>query len=187
MTPATTPAIEAAIAHVLSLEAVDGNEHLVALSPSGTILYENFGTSVRVEIKDAIEKNLILPAGTIIHNHPDPVSLSLQDIRLAGKLGCDVWAVTSEGSRYWSSGAPVTRLGLPQISNVFIRIFINAATSQGWTEHMVNSIGEHCRNVAMSQACGYEYRYSLSPSMQTWAKAAQNMLACTELSEYTYY
>lgn len=187
MTPATTPAIEAAIAHVLSLEAVDGNEHLVALSPSGTILYENSGSNVSVEIKDAIEKNLILPSGTIIHNHPDPVSLSLQDIRLAGKLGCDVWAVTSEGSRYWSSGAPITRLGLPQIESVFRNIFISAATSQGWTEYMVNTIGEHCRNVAMSQACGYEYHYSLSPTMQVWAARAQAMLACTELSEYTYY
>lgn len=187
MLPSTTPAVEAAIAHVLSLEAVDGYEHLVALSPSGTIIYENSGTGVSVEIKDAIEKKLILPSGTIVHNHPDPVSLSLQDVRLAGKLGCDVWAVTSEGSRYWSSGAPVTSLGLVQIETVFRRIFISAALQQGWTEPMINTIGEHCRNVAMSSACGYEYGFSLSPAMKVWAATAQDMLSGTELCEYTYY
>jgi hypothetical protein len=186
--PYITPAIQAAIARVLDLEKQNKVENMIIVSPAGTTLFENTGTDGSVDCAEAVDKRLIVPGSTIIHNHPEPVSLSLQDSLLAGNLKSDIWAVGHDGSRYWSSGIACwsRHRELQEVAQCYINIFMAYALAAGWTEAEINSIGEHCRNVAMADVCPFEYRYTLSPASALMAKRAQALLHSSDIGIYTY-
>lgn len=103
--------IEAAADRCVQLEQRDGCEHAVVLNSDGNVLFEHGGGEHSIDFSKYSENGMMNTAHTVVHNHPinedNPSgggSLSIQDLMFAKAHGVEIWAVGSNGNRYWSKG-----------------------------------------------------------------------------------
>lgn len=143
--------------------SIDGNEHLIVIDPEGNVLGEELGG------KDSVYCGNIdfVKGGTIVHNHPVGVSLSLPDLCVASGAGCKIFALTVDGSEYWSHGfvksleeseGPYKALMEDETEKMTELVFFaHAHPWMSFDGHMADRIFTHWLNTRMSEVGLIDY------------------------------
>lgn len=181
--------VKEAISKVLEL-GKDGKEHLIVLDSKGEVVVEKQGTENNVSMEG--ELDIVKAGGTVVHNHPFPVSLSGPDIWLAGRMHCDIWAVIDNGSRYWSSGVDGAS-GEPLMEVIYTNLeenLCNLVTAglyrHGMSSKEINLIGEHVKNCILASKGVHQYKFDLKGEAYSLAQRVQASGLSTRIAGIDY-